>query len=460
MAFINDSGVIIDDSISPARRWLKDGLRIEQYANVIRFTGVADGASERVEYALADQAAAIAEFNVLYGYLEDYQGGGGGGSALEVKENGTVIDSNVDEINFISPLEATQTAAGKVDVSIKGNGGILTGAMYEMDSFMTGDRGVRTPLYVASVNKIYTPSLTENRVKIYDANSFELLSTITGITGVYDCGNITYLGEVWVANAGTGLITRIDITTNAINGTITNSTQNKTRYIEYLNPTSGNPRVYIGSQSASASPTGSCVVVVDLTTLAVITTIALNTGSNVRDMTLINNPSSILHNHLVVTTSLGIYIIDAATNTVVSGASPITISGFSNFRSIAYIPDKDQLAVSSFNTDDLLWISPVSLSSFNLDHLTINAWQLCDYLQVNVTKRYLLVGVQNQTLIRSIIRKYDIDTYESISQLLNITAATSVTNSLITLGKIDDDTYLTTNYNTTTQQPIIKIKAS
>jgi hypothetical protein len=44
--------------------------------------------------------------------------GGGGGSALEILEDGVSVDANVDEINFKTPLKATQTAAGKVDVEV------------------------------------------------------------------------------------------------------------------------------------------------------------------------------------------------------------------------------------------------------------------------------------------------------------------------------------------------------
>jgi hypothetical protein len=42
----------------------------------------------------------------------------GGGSALEILEDGVSVDANVDEINFKTPLKATQTAAGKVDVEV------------------------------------------------------------------------------------------------------------------------------------------------------------------------------------------------------------------------------------------------------------------------------------------------------------------------------------------------------
>jgi len=123
ISFLNDSGVIqvTDSSVSPpiVQRWLKDKLIIEQYVNIIRFTGTLEDAAARVEYALTDEATAVAAYPVLYGYLEDYGGGGGGGSALTIKDNSTTIDSNVDEINFIDS-KVTQTAAGKVDVTVEG----------------------------------------------------------------------------------------------------------------------------------------------------------------------------------------------------------------------------------------------------------------------------------------------------------------------------------------------------
>jgi hypothetical protein len=169
ISFLNDSGVIqvTDSSVSPpiVQRWLKDKLIIEQYVNIIRFTGTLEDAAARVEYALTDEATAVATYPVLYDYLEDYGGGGGGGvqsvtglntdntdpanpvvqiavdgvtitgdgtagnplvaagggggSALTIKDEGTTIDSNVDEINFID-TKVTQTAAGKVDVAVEG----------------------------------------------------------------------------------------------------------------------------------------------------------------------------------------------------------------------------------------------------------------------------------------------------------------------------------------------------
>jgi hypothetical protein len=123
ITFVNDSGVIevTDTSVSPPiiERWLKDMLRIEQYVDIIRFTGTLEDASGRKEYQLADEATAIAERQTLYEYLEDYGGGGGGGSALEILDNGVSVDANVDEINFKDAI-VTQTAPGKVDVTVEG----------------------------------------------------------------------------------------------------------------------------------------------------------------------------------------------------------------------------------------------------------------------------------------------------------------------------------------------------
>jgi hypothetical protein len=79
ITFVNDSGVIevTDTSVSPPiiDRWLKDMLRIEQYVDIIRFTGTLEDAPGRKEYQLADEATAIAERQTLYEYLEDYGGG-------------------------------------------------------------------------------------------------------------------------------------------------------------------------------------------------------------------------------------------------------------------------------------------------------------------------------------------------------------------------------------------------
>jgi hypothetical protein len=189
ISFVNDSGVIevTDTSVSPPiiERWLKDMLRIEQYVDIIRFTGTLEDAPGRKEYQLADEATAIAERQTLYEYLEDYGGGGGGGGvqsvtgldtdntdpanpviqiavdgvtitgdgtvgnplvgassfALEILDNGVSVDANVDEINFIAPLKATQTAAGKVDVDfvdvnafkLLGNNTNALGAVQEID---------------------------------------------------------------------------------------------------------------------------------------------------------------------------------------------------------------------------------------------------------------------------------------------------------------------------------------
>jgi hypothetical protein len=80
ITFVNDSGVIevTDTSVSPPiiERWLKDMLRIEQYVDIIRFTGTLEDAPGRKEYQLTDESTAIAERQTLYEYLEDYGGGG------------------------------------------------------------------------------------------------------------------------------------------------------------------------------------------------------------------------------------------------------------------------------------------------------------------------------------------------------------------------------------------------
>ena len=49
--------------------------------------------------------------------------GGGGGGALEVEDEGVVIDAAVTKINFTGNVVVTQTAAGEIEVEVTGGGG-------------------------------------------------------------------------------------------------------------------------------------------------------------------------------------------------------------------------------------------------------------------------------------------------------------------------------------------------
>jgi hypothetical protein len=411
ITFTNDSGVIevTDTSVSPPiiERWLKDMLRVEQYVDIIRFTGTLEDAPGRKEYQLADEATAIAERQTLYEYLEDYGGGGGGGvqsvtgldtdntdpanpviqiavdgvtitgdgtvgnplvsvgggSALEILEDGISVDANVDEINFKSPLKATQTAAGKVDVSLQGTA--LTGAMYETGR-VAALLNITRMAYVISEDKIYVPSFTSGNVRIYANSNMELLATITGITLATGCSFIPFLNEVWTAGSS-GDITRINVSTNAVISTIATSTTNINKFIEYT-PTSGNRKAYGVSQSSIANPTGSTIIIIDLVTFGV-TNIALTTAHTGIDAVLNMNSSSDMFRHLVVTTigtGAGLYILDCETDTLVASAyNPSAL--FTSIRGITYVPSIDRYYVCDYDGNAVFKLEPTSVSTMALD---------------------------------------------------------------------------------------------
>jgi hypothetical protein len=394
ITFVNDSGVIevTDASVSPPiiERWLKDMLRIEQYVDIIRFTGTLEDAPGRKEYQLADEATAIAERQTLYEYLEDY-GGGGGGSALEILDNGVSVDANVDEINFKTPLKATQTAAGKVDVELDGSA-ILTGAMYETGR-VAALLNITRMAYSPTTDKIYIPSLTSSNVRIYDNSNMELLATITGITSVAGCSYIPFLNEVWAAGTS-GSITRINVTTNAVIGTIATGANSINKFIEYT-PTIGNTKAYGIVQSNSASPTGSNILAIDLVTFT-ITNIALTTGGTSIDGVINMNSSSAMFRHLVITvfgTGAGLYILNCETDTLVASSyNPATFSA--NIRGIAYVPTNDKYYVCDYDGNALVRLEPTSASTMSLNYKNLNLL-LPSGIEYDSTNQVLLVNEIN-----------------------------------------------------------------
>lgn len=60
------------------------------------------------------------------GSLPHPEDGGGSGTALQVYDEGVLVDGNVSRLNFVGAgVTATQTAAGEVDVNIPGSGASL-----------------------------------------------------------------------------------------------------------------------------------------------------------------------------------------------------------------------------------------------------------------------------------------------------------------------------------------------
>ena len=282
--------------------------------------------------------------------------------ALEILEDGVSVDANVDEINFKTPLKATQTAAGKVEITLQS--GAITGAMYEIAT----KEALQTSRNAVLANgKLFIPSQISGNVRIFDSVTLDLLATISVSTPL-ECDYISYLDEVWVGTLSTGLITRIDATTNTIIATISDVQQNKRQFIEYLNPLSGNDRLYIITTQSVASPNGSSIRVYDLTTLTLITTIALTTGDTTIRGVLINNSASAMHRKIVLTGfagTIGLRILDPETNTITaSSIAPTGISAGTVPTYIDYRNDTDELAVTYRLANTIAIIQPATATTF------------------------------------------------------------------------------------------------
>jgi len=478
ISFVNDSGVIevTDTSVSPPiiERWLKDMLRIEQYVDIIRFTGTLEDAPGRKEYQLADEATAIAERQTLYEYLEDYGGGGGGGGvqsvtgldtdntdpanpviqiavdgvtitgdgtpgnplagassfALEILEDGVSVDANVDEINFITPLKATQTAAGKVDVELDGNA-ILTGAMYELQQELNNRNSFGT-CYVASENKYFITNQTTGNVRVFDATTFELLATIS-VSAAIEPDYISYSNEVWTSNLSTGVITRIDATTNAIIGTITPPATNTAlrQFIEYLNPLSGNPRVY------TFSSTTSNLLIYDLVANT-FSTVALGGSRLCLNGVIIDNVASAMHRHLLIagtiSTNTGIRIFDCEAGTFAAlDVVPPTMLASDRPYYIDYNPTRDELAISYPESSVITIIKPLTATTFTTEGKIFCPSPL--RVRYDIANQLLLATLIYNLSNNTILTKYSAVNYLPLSSLQTSMQGTpNQTSSIHILG--------------------------
>jgi hypothetical protein len=451
ITFVNDSGVIqvTDSSVSPpiVQRWLKDKLIIEQYVNIIRFTGTLEDAAGRVEYALSDEATSIATYDILYGYLEDYGGGGGSGTPLTIKDNSTTVDTNVDEINLLPPLEAIQTASGKVNVRL--NRSALTGAMYEIDSRFAGitlgiayrDSGTNKRVFIAEN--------LANRIRVINTDNLNVISNITLTNAGYP-QYISSLNRIWASNQSTGAILGIDPDTLTLDTSIAQATLSKWKFIEYLNPLSGNPRIYILSGNITASPTGSSIVVYDLVTLT-FNVIALTTGRRYLDGVLIDNASSAMHRKIVMTSDTtglnGLHIFDPETDTFTANSVvPTGLPTVINSYYIDYLASKDEIVVTlsidgTLNSGNsrVAFLEIDTATTFNLiaefNNYTRAAKIKYDEPNGVVICNQSTSGLASNQKADSKIQLFDMITYEPIKSLnLKNTSNTILANGLEIIG--------------------------
>jgi hypothetical protein len=351
--------------------------------------------------------------------------------ALTIKEDGTTVDSNVDEIDFIAPLEANQTSAGKVEVSI--NNSALGSKMFEV---MYGQQLQNTYVisYVQSENKIFVPSSSNNNVQVLDATTFELLATVS-ITNVWESSYIPSLNEVWAARQGNNQpITRINAATNAVIGTIAVNTNAKRQYLEYT-PISGNNRVFVTNSGTDPQPAGSSIGVIDTVTFAA-NNILITAGNGTLSAVIIDNPASAMHRHLIITqyigATFGLIIINCETNAIViQGLVPTGATSSDRSYYIDYNPSTDEIAVTYTLSNFILILRPLTTSSFTtLNKLFITNPSAAKY---DVTRNLLLV--QSVFLGGNLISllKYNSNTYNIIEALITATSSNTTTGNSINL---------------------------
>jgi len=378
ITFVNDSGVIevTDTSVSPPiiDRWLKDMLRIEQYVDIIRFTGTLEDAPGRKEYQLADEATAIAERQTLYEYLEDYGGGGGGGgvqsvtgilvdntdpdnpivNGIDIYDEDGIVKSDVKNINVIYPLIATDAGANTAALQVDTNS-VLASVMLEKARFNMPSFDTRTMVYVASVNKLYVRTNNAS-IRIFDASTYELLATVAGGSTV-GLGYISAIDEVWAQGTTTTTV-RINPTTNAVIGSIAGTSTIKSTFIEV------GAKVYSFVQANTAA-----FVSVNSGTLAV-TSLAWSINASVRWGALCTKVGSLMENFIVCTGTVngGIFIWDTITDTEVAVAlNPSAVfTDPTGVRGIEYSPLLDAFIVANSTDNIVVYLTVDTASTFTV----------------------------------------------------------------------------------------------
>jgi hypothetical protein len=331
-----------------------------------------------------------------------------------------------------SPTAPTQTAGDNstniattayVDNAVTSS---LTGSMYEasMGLALQTTRGLA---YVASENKLFVSSDAVGNVRIFNATTLELLATVA-ITSALECDYISSVNEVWCSNSTTGLITRINAATNAVAGTIANAVLVKRQFIEYANPLSGDPRVYVLSTSGAATT----IPIISLVSFTVTGSITYTVTDVNLSGVLIMNSASAMDRHIVICTlsnSIGLRVINCELNTLV--ASSIVPTGLSAGNAPFYIDYKastDKLFVSYNAINIIAVLTPLTTSTF--------------------TTVSLINTVLNPIRVR----------YDSANDLLLVTSRGGITGSnIVYFSKFTGSSYVQTGGLTTNARQNVSV---
>lgn len=371
-----------------------------------------------------------------------------GGTPLTIKENGTTVDSNVDEINFLGPLQAVQTAAGKVTVGLN-NTAIISGLMLELLRFGDIGNSSRTIVYLPSQDKLYVFNAT-NLVSIYDATTAERLANVSAGNGS-GLEYISSINEIWAKGAGNQIV-RIDPVTNASLGTLAITLNNTgiARMIEYL--ATGNDRVFI-------------FYAVNVSTIS-IRDLVTNTNSSINFSTtnacywaaLCSNPLSAMNNHIVVTRSAGFAVIDADTNSVVVNLDTTGFAATGDlWAGIDYSPSLDVFIIACTNQNRVVYLQPATASTFTVIR-TLHYLSKPSLLRIDETNGLLLVVCNPTPNGNLTLSKIDLITGDPLGNILLSNTSNSPFN-YIDIDPANRFAYVVaTNTTAGANTPVVKVK--
>lgn len=308
------------------------------------------------------------------------------------------------------------TANGTTSQYVRGDGSLAafpsvllqSGRFAWMTQVFQGSAGLINSMeYVASVNKLYVAQ-GGNNVSIFEATTGELLATIS-VTAAQRIRYISSINEIWCTSSSVASITRISVSANTLLGTITTSVlANGWEILEY-----SSTKVFITIVAGGAS-----ILVVNPATLAVTATITTNVPAFASGMALNNNPSSAQFDRIVVSSNVGVAILNPNTNSI-STTAVNPSSSISLGREIAYSPTDDKYYVASQVNSRIVCLNIVSATTFSVNKIRYNAFQIVS-LQIDETNDLILLNQAasdafNTDVLCNIIQKSTFDSLTNIN---------------------------------------------
>lgn len=263
---------------------------------------------------------------------------------------------------------------------------IKTFSPYQRQNFWNRNTtGAFGNVYAAVNDVLYIGNNTAGAIYCYNCVTGALLATIvySGSVGLF---YLPLKGEVYATNTSNGTITRLSTAATPTNlGTITLSGAWGECLLEY-----SATKAFIGNLSPANT-----VTVIDPSTNTTAATIAAITSP--RGICLNSNVASAQNDRLVVSGSLGLTIINPATNAVTAVASLVGGALSTNSASgIIYISSQDLYVVCDTVNNRLCWLTPATATTFTASYFTYSL-NRCWSLAYDSTNQVILVVGANMT---------------------------------------------------------------